>query len=264
MILSIARWSSNLAPSRRRTAESEDASSQPSASPSRPQNQSPSPRKRQKPNADVGLADIGPEVIATRAEQAAGDLQDIQSGRRAQSGEYRITETDRNTGHHVAALRYVCRVAEDKTILLFPGAYKLEGRYEPNEYSSDDIVEWSGEGWCSGKIVEWKPNKGSLVIEAEGITLRCSDPTNAASIIFETDDLADDDPHVNWALIGKVDNFTLDGINTKGGLSINCRGLSAKRCVLGGTVHVNSTASFEDCTVRDGKYGGMSSSGNLQ
>ena len=67
-------------------------------------------------------------------------------------------------------------------------------------------------------------------IEAEGVTaLRCSDPTKAASINFCVDDPGEDDPLINWAIKGKVANFQLGGINTKGRLSVNCRGLTAKR-----------------------------------
>ena len=103
---------------------------------------------------------------------------------------------------------------------LSPGVYKLEGKYDPYNPGADDddILECEGIGDCINGRVKWKSNKGSLIIEAEGITLRCSDPTKAASINFCVDDDAEDDPNINWAIVGgKVATFTLEGINTKGG-----------------------------------------------
>mmetsp|Transcript_20913 Transcript_20913/g.49436 ORF Transcript_20913/g.49436 Transcript_20913/m.49436 type:complete len:183 (+) Transcript_20913:328-876(+) len=124
--------------------------------------------------------------------------------------------------------------------------------------------DWDGEGWRFGKIVEWKPNRGSLVIKAEGITLRCSDPAKAACVAFYKEESGEDDPLINWALVGKVDSFSYTRGSPQQALNINCVGLSAKRCVLGGSVNVRGTAVFEACTVRDGGYGGMYSSGNLK
>ena len=78
-----------------------------------------------------------------------------------QCSTYCISEKDISAGHHVAALRYVCRVAQGKTILLSPGVYKLEGKYDPyNPGTEDDDIlecEYNGDfikGWSAREIVK--------------------------------------------------------------------------------------------------------------
>ena len=78
-----------------------------------------------------------------------------------------------SAGPHVAALRYVCRVAQGKTILLVPGIYDLEGRHDPDNplAENDDILNCESfgnriKGCRSGETVTWKPNKGSLIRSA--------------------------------------------------------------------------------------------------
>jgi hypothetical protein len=115
-------------------------------------------------------------------------------------------------------------------------------------------------------IDTWKPGKGSLIIEADRISLRSSLPGRPASINFESYLDAEDDPLIHNALIIKADDTTLHGIKTRGGLSMYVTGtsLSAKNCMFGGTATLRgSDATFEDCVVCDGDYGGMSSSGDL-
>ena len=135
----------------------------------------------------VGLADLTPQIVAIIA--SFGDSFYEQSKLREvsklfnqgvlQCTEYHITKKDQSMGHHVAALRHVCRVAEGKTITLDHGDYNLEGKFKySNEYESDDDVceydvDIEGLRFDIDRFEMWKPNKGPLIIKAEGITLRC-------------------------------------------------------------------------------------------
>ena len=236
------------------------------------------PPKKQKPNGDVGLAYVGPEVaaiIASFSDSFYGlsklrEVSKMFNEGVSQCKTYRITEKDISAGRHVAALRYVCRVAEGKTILLDPGDYNLEATFNSYEYESDDdIEEWDDyiEGMRFGKYLDtWKPGKGSLMIEADGITLRSSSPGRPASINFKSDYLPQDDPLIHNALIIKADDARLYDIKTSGGLSMYVVGtsISAKNCIFGGTATLCcNDASFEDCIICDGDYGGVSSVGDL-
>ena len=95
-----------------------------------------------------------------------------------------------------------------KTILLDPGNYNLEAKFNSYEYEScDDIEEWDDniEGLrFDGYVDTWKPGKGSLIIEADGITLRSSLPARPASINFKSDYLSEDDPLIHNALVIKL------------------------------------------------------------
>ena len=234
--------------------------------------------KNQKPNAVVDLSNAA-AIIASFSDSFYGlcKLREVSKAFNQgvlQSKTYRITTEDIRVGRHVAALHYVCRFAEGKTILLDPGNYDLEARFCKIEYQSDDdIGKWDNsieliEGMRFDKYVDtWKPGKGSLRIEAKGVSLCSSVPSRPASINFFSDIWKrEEDPLIHIALVVKAKGVKLHGISTAGGLSMYVDGhsISARNCIFGGTVTLRRcNATLKDCVIRYGQYGGVSSDGYL-